>query len=115
MRLSTFVVAGLGLLAAAACSSNSTSSTNCSGMGASATIGASDANQFSPSSATINHGQTVCWQNTGSVGHTVTDNGGAFNTSLPSGGTFIHTYANAGSFPYHCTIHAGMTGTITVN
>lgn len=30
------------------------------------------------------------------------------------GGQFQHTFANAGSFPYHCTIHPGMTGTVTV-
>lgn len=115
MRSLGFIVLGLGLLAASACSS-STSSANCSGMGASATIDASDANTFSPGTATITHGQTVCWENTGSIGHTVTSNDGtSFNSSLPSGGTFIHSFATPGSFPYHCTIHAGMSGTITVN
>src|SRR5262245_26363577 len=35
---------------------------------------------------------------------------------VPPGGVYQHTFANAGSFPYHCTIHAAMTGnTVTVN
>lgn len=116
MRALTIAVLGLGFLAATACSSSTSSSSSCSGMGAAATVDASDANQFSPSTATITHGQSVCWQNTGSAGHTVTSNDGtSFNSSLPSGGTYIHTFATAGSFPYHCTIHPGMNGTITVN
>jgi len=31
------------------------------------------------------------------------------------GGTFPHPFANAGSFPYRCSIHSGMTGTVTVS
>jgi len=49
------------------------------------------------------------------VAHTVTDDGGAFDTSLPVGQIFLHTYATAGTYTYHCTIHAGMTGSIKVN
>ena len=30
--------------------------------------------------------------------------------NLPPGGSFQHTFASAGTFPYHCTIHAAMTG-----
>lgn len=30
------------------------------------------------------------------------------------GGTFAHTFATAGTFPYHCTRHSGMTGSVTV-
>ena len=31
-----------------------------------------------------------------------------------SGGVYAHTFNTAGSYPYHCSIHANMTGTITV-
>ena len=113
MRYGTFGIAGLIFLAA--CSTSTSSSATCTGMGASAIVSASDANTFSPANPTITHGQTVCWENTGSVGHTVTDDGGAFNASLASGATFTHVYALPGVFPYHCTIHAGMVGAITVN
>jgi plastocyanin len=57
----------------------------------------------------------VCWQNSSSVAHTVTDDGGAFDTNLPVGQIFLHTYATAGTYTYHCRIHAGMTGSIKVN
>jgi plastocyanin len=117
MRTTLAVSMGLVFLVAAACSSSSTMVANsCGSSGASANISASDGLTFAPSTATITHGQSVCWQNNGSVGHTVTSNDGtSFNTSLPSGQIFVHTFATAGSFPYHCNIHAGMTGTITVN
>jgi plastocyanin len=106
----------LVILAVAACgSSTSTSVANsCGSSGAAANINTASSNVFSPSAATIAHGQAVCWQNSSSVSHTVTADNGAFNTSLPVGQIFVYTYSTAGSYPYHCTIHAGMTGTITV-
>jgi plastocyanin len=116
MRVLLALGIGFTLLAAAACSSSSTSPANsCGNSGAAANVGATDGQVFSPNHATITHGQSVCWQNNGSITHTVTDNGGAFDTSLPTGQIFVHTYATAGTFAYHCTIHASMTGTITVN
>src|SRR6266576_1127577 len=80
-----------------------------------ANVNTTSSNSFSPNTATITHGQTVCWQNSSSVAHTVTDNGGAFDTSLPVGQVFLHTYPTAGTYTYHCKLHAGMTGSITVN
>ena len=35
--------------------------------------------------------------------------------NIPNGGTYVHTFATAGTFPYKCTIHSGMTGSITVD
>ena len=34
--------------------------------------------------------------------------------NVATGTSFMHTFASAGSFPYHCTIHGAMTGTVTV-
>ena len=34
--------------------------------------------------------------------------------TLGAGVGFQHTFANAGSFLYHCTVHPSMTGTVTV-
>ena len=101
---------------AAACSSSSTSPVNsCGNVKVDANVNATDQKNYSPSATTITRGQTVCWHNNGSLMHTVTDNGGAFNTPLNPGQVFTNTYPTPGSFPYHCNIHAGMTGTITVN
>lgn len=35
--------------------------------------------------------------------------------TLSNGGVYTHTFANAGTFPYHCHIHPAMTGSITVD
>ena len=34
--------------------------------------------------------------------------------SIQGGGVFTHTFANVGTFNYHCTIHDGMTGQVVV-
>lgn len=34
--------------------------------------------------------------------------------TLAAGVGFQHTFASAGTFPYRCTIHPGMTGSVTV-
>ena len=115
MRVLLTVAIGFTVLAAAACSSSSTSPANsCGSSGANANVNTTSSNSFSPASLTITHGQSVCWQS-GNVLHTVTDNGGAFDADLPVGQVFVHTYPAAGTYPYHCKIHAGMTGTVIVN
>ncbi len=115
MRTAFALGIGLICIAAAACGSATMPASSCGSSGATANIGATDAQVFAPDHATITHGQSVCWQNNGSIAHTVTSNDGtSFNTSLPVGQIFVHTFPTAGSFPYRCTIHAGMTGTITV-
>jgi hypothetical protein len=35
--------------------------------------------------------------------------------NIASGTSFQHVFPNAGSFSYHCNIHANMTGTVVVN
>ena len=103
-------------LAAAGCGSSTSPANSCGSAKADANVNTTSSNNFSPSGTTIVHGQTVCWQNNGSVAHTVTSNDGtSFNSDLPTGQIFLHTFPAAGSFPYHCSIHSGMTGTITVN
>lgn len=34
--------------------------------------------------------------------------------TLGNGGVYSHTFATAGTYPYHCEIHGGMTGTVQV-
>jgi plastocyanin len=104
-------------LTAIACGDDSTSSSSnpCANSGAAATVSATDNYAYAPNSVTITVGQSVCWQNTGQLMHTVTEYAGRFNGSLPGGQTFVHAYTFAGSFPYYCQQHSNMAGTVVVN
>jgi plastocyanin len=70
---------------------------------------------FSPANLTVAVGSTVKWTNNDAMTHTVTADNASFDSgNIAGGGTFSKTFSTAGSYPYHCTIHPGMTGTITV-
>lgn len=71
---------------------------------------------FSPSSLTINAGDTVEWRNAaGGMPHDVTANDGSFASQTASSFTFSVTFNNAGTWDYLCTVHpATMTGVIIV-
>lgn len=115
MRLCVVLMTGLVIGVLAACGSSTSPANSCGSSGANANINAEASNSFSPKSATITHGEKVCWQNSSTVLHTVTADGGAFDSDLPVGQIFVQTFPTAGTFPYHCKFHVGMTGTITVN
>ena len=70
-------------------------------------------NYFSPKSSTVKVGDKVTWTFKGQSAHNVTFDG--FNSKLMKSGTYSHAFDKAGSYDYHCTIHAGMTGTIVVS
>jgi plastocyanin len=74
-------------------------------------------NFFSPSPTTVTVGQKVAWKNTDTITHTATAIGGEFDTGnlAPGATSAAITMGTAGTFPYHCTIHTGMTGSLTVN
>jgi plastocyanin len=70
---------------------------------------------FNPDSLTIKVGDTVTWTNKDSVGHTITEDKGAFDSgSINNGATFSFTFKTAGTFSYHCTVHPNMTAKIIV-
>jgi plastocyanin len=70
---------------------------------------------FSPQSVTVAVGDTVTWSNADVQSHTVTANGGAFDTGTIGGGTSKSlTFSTVDTFAYHCRIHPSMTGTIIV-
>ncbi|MDO8491761.1 MAG: cupredoxin family copper-binding protein, partial [Dehalococcoidia bacterium] len=70
---------------------------------------------FSPASISVPVGTTVTWTNKDSVAHTVTSDSGVFNSgNLSTNKTFSYTFATAGTFPYHCSLHTYMKGTVTV-
>lgn len=77
---------------------------------------------FSPPSVTIPVGTTVTWTNLDRVSHTIVNSGTSqfgigqvFKSNpLGPGETFSFTFDKAGTYPYHCSIHTQMKGTITV-
>jgi plastocyanin len=72
---------------------------------------------YVPNPATITVGSTVMWMNNDSVSHTTTSMTGVWDSGpIPPGGTFSHTFTQAGTFPYFCTIHgaAAQNGVIMV-
>lgn len=71
---------------------------------------------FAPSTLNVKVGDTVTWTNMDSASHTVTsDSGGELaSSSLSRGGTYSHTFTQAGTFEYHCSFHSGMSGKVIV-
>lgn len=65
---------------------------------------------------TIKKGDTVKWTQRDSVGHTVTSDNSAWESSptLKNGESFEHTFTEAGTFTYHCTPHPYMKGKVIV-
>ena len=77
-------------------------------------------NNFSyvPVTTTVPAGTTVTWANcepAGTEAHTVTADQGAFDSPLFQTGEFFQqTFAQAGSFTYHCEVHPSMTASLIV-
>jgi plastocyanin len=71
---------------------------------------------FVPPELSVGVGDTVTWTNNDTVGHDVT--GDSFSSGEPGamagGDTFEHTFDEAGTFDYVCTVHPGMEGTVAV-
>jgi plastocyanin len=84
-------------------------------------------NAFSPPTAVISLSSQsmVTWYNAdfstyggalGTTHHLKSDDGTTFDSGLLApNGTFHATFTAPGTYPYHCEIHTGMTGTVTVN
>jgi len=72
---------------------------------------------FTPDTLRIKTGTTVTWSNMDGVTHTVTSLNGLFDSgNLGAGLNYNYTFAAAGTFTYHCTIHPMMkTGVVIVS
>ena len=71
---------------------------------------------FDPKDVTVKVGQKVTWTNDDSVDHNVTSQSGESikSDNFGKGATFSFTPTKAGTIKYVCTIHPGMTATLTV-
>jgi plastocyanin len=73
--------------------------------------------KFDPEDATADAGQEVCWVNDETIDHNAVDEEtGKFRSELfGKDETFTTTIDEPGTIEYVCTVHPGMTGTLTVN
>jgi len=71
---------------------------------------------FAPATANVRVGQLVEWRNVDTIVHDLDEDNGRFDTGNIAAGTTSRTLRKdvEGTFPYHCTIHPGMVGTIVV-
>lgn len=113
LAIAALLVAGL----ATGCSDDSNGPNNPNPPPASADVVATNGLAFSPSTARVATGGEVTWEFE-ATGHNVTfdavagapaDIGGS-NANV----SISRTFATSGTFPYHCTIHPGMNGSVQV-
>jgi|SRR6266511_3377917 plastocyanin len=72
-------------------------------------------NSFSPNPVEVKVGETVTWINDDSGRHTVTSKDGVFDSGIMGKGqSFSFTFDKAGEYPYFCSPHPGMVGTVVV-
>ena len=123
MRRMLLLLCALVALAAAGCgggndnggSTSATSTPAASSSGGGVAIKMQNI-QFAPKDVTVKVGQKVTWTNDDSTDHNVTAESGADFKSkdFGNGETFSFTPDKAGTIKYECTLHPGMTATLTV-
>ena len=62
-------------------------------------------------------GDVITWTNNDTVPHKVAldDGSCAMSDNIPGGGSKSLVFSVAGTFPFHCTVHPTMKGTITIS
>ena len=72
--------------------------------------------EFDPATITAKVGQIVAFSNTSAAPHNATlDAGGCATSTLQPGSADGLRFTVAGTYPFHCTVHTQMKGTITVS
>jgi plastocyanin len=109
------------VLAAAGCGGSSSTSDSGSGSGSASSVGGGTTVsmkdiQFDPKTLSVKVGQKVTWKNDEPVEHNaVATKGASFKSPVfGEGKTYSYTTKKAGTIEYECTLHPGMTGTLTV-
>jgi plastocyanin len=70
---------------------------------------------FGPASLTVAVGTTVTWTNRDDIPHTIVSNDKVFKSKvLDTDEKFSFTFTKAGTYPYFCSIHPKMTGSVVV-
>jgi plastocyanin len=126
MRRIVLALCAVVALAAAGCGGSNSSSTSSGSSSGASTAAASSSGggvtikmqniAFDPKAVTVKVGQKVTWTNEDTVDHNVTSQSGETikSDNFGKGSTFSFTPKTAGTIKYVCTIHPGMTATLTV-
>ncbi|MCC7009796.1 MAG: cupredoxin family copper-binding protein [Acidobacteria bacterium] len=70
---------------------------------------------FSPADVRVKTGDRITWTNRDPFAHTVTTVGDGFDSgSIGAGQSWTFRASRAGAFPYVCSLHPVMTGTVIV-
>ena len=70
---------------------------------------------YEPERVAVLTGETVTWKNDSVRNHTVTSDDETFDSGrIVAGQTFSRRFDAAGTYTYHCTLHAGMRGEVDV-
>jgi plastocyanin len=71
---------------------------------------------YSPAAIDVLAGETVAWSNDSVRNHTVTADGGEFDSgTVPVGSGFSRMFDQTGSFAYHCRLHPSIRGEVDVH
>lgn len=71
-------------------------------------------NAYEPAEVEIAAGGAVRWVFDGPGEHDVVAGDGSFVSELVSSGEYVHVFRDPGEFPYDCSIHPEMVGSVLV-
>ena len=70
---------------------------------------------YVPNPATVSVGTVLTWSNTDTSTHDMVSDTGVFDSGrVAPGDKAAFTFSSKGTFPYHCSLHPGMVGTVVV-
>ena len=70
--------------------------------------------EFTPAAITARTGQVITFTNTGFEHHNATSDAGCATKTLQTGERDGLVFMTAGRYPFRCSVHGWMTGTITI-
>jgi plastocyanin len=114
--MSRVVLAAVALAALAACNAPEPSASpepaDSGAVTGDSTVLVSDMS-FSSDTLTVEAGSTVTWVFDDVMPHNVVGDG--FASEIMETGSFTHTFTDPGTYPYVCTLHSNMEGTVVVD
>jgi plastocyanin len=70
---------------------------------------------FTPKEITVAAGTTITWTNRDDIPHTVVSTEKVFKSKvMDTDEKFSYTFSKPGTYPYFCSVHPHMTGTVVV-